>query len=146
MPTNPLVAGTVPTPEADARRRKRRKDAKLDIPDAVAHLQAGLSLRQAADIQGVHKSTLHEALGRYGISVDRVRAYQQHRADVMSAIQERMAEQVLSMPDARLAKEALPLMSSLGIAYDKERLERGQSTANVALVSVDLSEFKPPAE
>jgi exopolyphosphatase/pppGpp-phosphohydrolase len=67
---------------------------------------------------------------RYGIDLKHLESFKNNRADIFAGKQ----EQILASIDD-VAIKCMPVAQriiSLGILYDKERLERGQSTANIA--------------
>ena len=64
-------------------------------------------------------------------------AYKHNRADILAMKQ---AEMTSSITDEKLKKANMrDLVWSFGVLYDKERLERGQSTGNLAIIVDDLS-------
>ena len=73
---------------------------------------------------------------RYGINLQATESFRKQRADILSGMQERILHSVdlEAINNASLMQRA----ATFGILYDKERLERGQSTANVAYDSASI--------
>ena len=67
----------------------------------------------------------------YTAAIDSLQEIKTHRADVFTV----MGQSFLDSLDADDIKAAslLQRVTAMGILYDKERLERGQSTANVGI-------------
>jgi hypothetical protein len=76
----------------------------------------------------------------YKIKRGRVEAYKANRGDILAGIQERI---IHTLTDADIKKASmLQRVTAAGILYDKERLERGQSTSNQASVESILLEIR----
>jgi hypothetical protein len=87
---------------------------------------------------------VHQVLERYGIEPNTLESYKQHRADILAGKQ----EAILSSIDTEAIK-GMPVgqrIMSYGILYDKERLERGQSTENVHQVTDVIRRIKAQDE
>ena len=115
---------------------------KVDVERALdLHLNHGLSYAQMAPILGVHPSAIHKRIKHLLPNLD-TQYYQDHRANIFSHIQLKLLSQVDS---PRLKKLNIrDAVISAGILYDKERLERGQSTANtdMRILSATLQELE----
>ena len=115
---------------------------KVDVERALdLHLNHGLSYAQMAPILGVHPSAIHKRI-KHLLPNNDTQYYQNHRADILSHVQ----LQLLSQVDTRRLKKvsSRDAVISYGILYDKERLERGQSTANtdMRILSATLKELE----
>lgn len=90
-----------------------------------------LSCQEIGDIVGRDKSNVSRALRRYGFEMKGLGRYKDNRADILAGFQNRILEAIDSN---KLDKASLKdIALSYGILYDKERLERGKSTENVAM-------------
>jgi hypothetical protein len=90
----------------------------------------GLSYSQIGAIQGYTKQAIHKAIKPL-LPPASNEYYKTHRADILSGLQAKLLAQV---DDARLKKApAGSLVLAACQLYDKERLERGQSTANISV-------------
>ena len=88
------------------------------------------TIREIAESANVSIGHAHEVLQRYGITRNYCESFKKNRADIFAGMQDKL----LSSIDEQDIKKA-PLGSRIFAAcqiYDKERLERGQSTANIA--------------
>ena len=117
-------------------RRKVNVAAALDL-----QLNHGLSYAQMAPILGVTPSAIHRRL-KHLLPDESTKYYQDHRADIFSHVQLKLLSQI----DAQRLKKVniRDAVISTGILYDKERLERGQSTANadMRVLSTTLQELE----
>ena len=100
-----------------------------------------LSYKEIGKIQGVSAQAVHAKI-RHLLPTPDTQYYQDNRADILSNIQLKLLRQLDS---SRLKR--MPAGSAVLAAcqlYDKERLERGQSTANadMRVLSGTLEELK----
>ena len=118
------------------KRQKVNVAAALDLK-----LNHDLSYAQMAPLLGVTPAAIHKRL-KHLLPDENTKYYQNHRADIFSHAQ----LQLLSQVDARRLRKIniRDAVISAGILYDKERLERGQSTANadMRILSVTLAELE----
>lgn len=108
---------------------------KLDL-ERVAELRIknGLSHREIGKMLGVDSSTVCRALKRLGLEsddIDHTKCFKTYRADILASRQLQILE---NLTDEKLAKaSARDLAIVFGTLYDKERLERGESTQNTSI-------------
>ena len=85
------------------------------------------------------RSLVYRVCERYGIDLNASNEYRKHRADVLAGLQERILQTVdkATIEKASLMQRA----ATLGILYDKERLERGEATQIVDAreLTIDLT-------
>jgi hypothetical protein len=109
----------------------------LDPSIITALHEAGKSSYCIAAITGVDPSTIQRRLKkltpRKATSI-----FRELRADILSEKQRQLMMQA-SAPGHKNARDQRDLATAMAIYYDKERLERGQSTSNHS-VQVGLSE------
>lgn len=99
-----------------------------------------LSERQVAELAGCSKTSVHLALERYGIKSERIDDYKSNRADIFAGLQDRI---ISKLTDAALEKTpAIQLVTAASILYDKERLERGQSTDNQSVIVTHIRDLQ----
>ena len=106
--------------------------ANKNIPksDIIALKLAGLNTRQIAETLGCSKTNIHNRLKQYEPEIKGLKVYKDHRADIFALEQKRLLD---SIDDKDIKKTPIAArMTSFGILYDKERLERGESTENIA--------------
>ena len=104
--------------------------AKVDIAKSLdLRLNHNLSHRQIAKMQGVSKSAIHKRLQAF-LPTEATEIYRANKADIFSEAQLKV---IINMDSKRLKSASLNnLAYSLQNLYNCERLERGQSTHNVA--------------
>jgi transposase len=90
--------------------------------------------KEIAKIVGRDASSVYRALKNYGIDTKKVNTYKKLRADILAGTQGRIIENITEedLTKAGLRDKAI----AFGVFFDKERLERNQSTANYSLASV----------
>lgn len=100
---------------------------------------------EAAKKYGCNRANVYHILDRYGVDRSRLDSYKSSRADVLAdlgfratgllhgLIKKAASEKVLdALQPGQMGGLIAATTTLLGVVYDKERLERGQSTANVA--------------
>jgi len=120
--------------------RKPRKDKKVNTQQAIKlKTENGLSYQQIAKIQGSTPAAVHRDISHL-LPTESTEVFKSKRADILARLQER----ILTTIDDKDIQKA-PLGSRvLAVAqmYDKERLERGQSTSNIASIHADIAALK----
>lgn len=121
--------------------KESNKKPRLDISKALAlKTENGLSYQQIADVTGVPKSTIHAALQDLLPSED-TKTFQDNRAAILSNLQIKLIQQ---LDDERLKKmPAASAILAMCQLYDKERLEVGKTTSNIAQVIFQMPAPKP---
>lgn len=106
---------------------------KIDVSKALELRLKGLSYRDIAVFFKCSHSSVAERLKPYiqGDEID-LEVYKTHRADLMTLKQAQVMG-ALTIEDIEKAS-AKDKALVYGIFYDKERLERGQSTSNIATI------------
>ncbi|MDI3462766.1 MAG: hypothetical protein OJF50_001587 [Nitrospira sp.] len=127
--------------------RKEGKARKLDRKKVLDLHARGFSASEIAQQQGVAHSTVWRFLERMKPEIGAVEIFKQNRADVLARIQAKSLdaqERIIDTLDDGLLAALTPsqkssmlmaLNAQSGTAFDKERLERGQSTANINTLS-----------
>ena len=120
----------------------QRSARKLDRQAAIDQHARGLSTTEIASLQGVAPSTVRRFMERMKPEQAAVEDFKNGRADVLARIQAKslgLQERILDTMNDGVVSALAPhqksaLLHSLnaqaGTLYDKERLERGQSTHN----------------
>ena len=129
----------VPATNTSNQAKVKRSSHKPDNPSHKSHTKTPLQERiiaakkahpdlnnkQLAAIVGTTRETTSRILTQYGVDIGAIEAYQAHRADILDALQQRIAS---SITDEDIKKaNLLQRLSAYGIAYDKMRIERGLS-------------------
>ena len=106
--------------------------AKRDNPN--------MTTREIAKLADCDHSNVVKTLQRYGIEREATEDYKSRRADVFAGLQERILR---SITDEAIKKTpAIQLVTAASILYDKERLERGESTSNVSVLVGAIKELQ----
>ena len=125
----------------------RVRAPKIDRQKVEFLASQGLTTKDIAQHQGVAPSTIFRFLQRIQPERQAVTEFKQGRADVLADLHARAVDVQMRIIDglddgvlaALTASQKsgllLALNATAGTVYDKERLERGQSTSNVSLIS-----------
>ena len=115
----------------------------MPYPASIAANARALALTTPATRAEIAESlntsiqSVSQALQRYGISPNTVESFKHQRAEIFAGLQDRILSSVdlATINEATLSQRAI----AAGILYDKERLERGQSTVNQVSFHGDIS-------
>jgi predicted DNA-binding protein YlxM (UPF0122 family) len=113
----------------------------IDIRRAIKQRVSGMSYADIATSQGVSRQAVQQALKPIMDMIgdpEQLKAYQENRADVMDGLQKTLARSMLDRGKLKAAS-----INNLAYAMrqlnDMGRLERDQSTANVAVQHSEVS-------
>jgi predicted transcriptional regulator len=119
---------------------KMGKRKTIDRELALTMLAEGNRPAEVARKLGVNRATVCKLLKKLGVADE----FRKRRADTLAGVQREAidlqlrvigsvtGEEIETMTPSQKAQWADTLSRVMGIAYDKERLDTGQSTANVA--------------
>lgn len=112
----------------------------VDVSSALdLKLNHHLSYKEIAAIQKVSPQAIHQKIKNL-LPPAETETFKNHRADILAGMQAKLLRE---LDDERLQKaSAYQLVGSFGLLYDKERLERGMSTANFSSITADIAEIK----
>jgi len=114
----PVDNGTAP--------KKQRKDKKVNTEQALMlKTEKGLTYREIAAIQGVDHAAVYRDI-KHLLSDAETEVYKSKRADVLAKMQKELLKSI-TVDDIKGMPVGQKLMG-YGILFDKERLERNQST------------------
>ena len=116
-----------------------RHDAKIDVKKAYELRRQGNTYPEIAKIFNCTKQAVHQALIPYTESITKVQRYKQDRAEILADIQLQLLNSI-GPEDIKKTPVGSRIMA-YGILYDKERLERNKSTANIS-VHADIAAIK----
>jgi hypothetical protein len=139
------MAAQVADPRKTQSTRKRGKGNYLKEEEkqeiiTTALTNPNLTQDQIGALTNVDRSTVSRLLADYRIVKDNVDFYKENRADIFAGIQQKI---LTGITDAELQKAPVQVkMMALGVIYDKERLERGQSTENIGLITKVIRELR----
>lgn len=112
-----------------------RSDCKINLVKAIEMRSKGISLQDIGDHFGVTKVAVHNLFKLHIPYIDVVDEVRKTRANILTA---KGIELLLSLTDKEIKK--IPPGSratTFGILFDKERLERDQSTENVSIHEIE---------
>lgn len=105
---------------------------KWDMGKAIELRMAGMSYGDIAKFFSIPKPTVQARLKPFFGKEADVPAFKAHRADLFAGQQVRLLS---AITDKDIEKASLrDKVIAAGVLYDKERLERGQSTSNVSML------------
>lgn len=110
----------------------------VDKIKAVELIKAGATYRDVATMQGVTPQAIHKAIKPL-LPSQATTNYKDKRADILAEMQRK----ILTTVDSKLIKQSslMQRLSSFGILYDKERIERGLSDNNTRpLVMIQINQ------
>jgi len=119
--------GRPPKPESLRKRNAPKNTPVAKLLEQKA-LNPSLSIRKLAKINNLSQQAVSQMFKRYGVNENYLESFKEHRADILAGIQETVASTLTEadIKDASVRDRTI----LLGTLYDKERLERGQSTSN----------------
>lgn len=100
-----------------------------------------LTVRQIAKICDTGHSHVVQTLQRYNISQAEVEDFKANRADILAGLQHRLIKSVTE-EDIKKAPLGSRVLAAAQL-YDKERLEVGKTTSNIAQVIFQMPAPKP---
>lgn len=108
--------------------------AKVDATQALdLKVNHNLSVRQIAKLQGVSKSAIANRIKDL-LPTQETEIYKKNKADILAHTQLKL---ITNMDDKRLKKASVNnLAYAFQNLYSCERLERGQSTSNIAIATL----------
>jgi hypothetical protein len=121
--------------EQPTKTRKTLQTGPKGIPDSqiIELVNKDLTDEKIAIILKCDRANITRRRNSLGITRQSLKAYKENRADLLAVHQARFLNKITDN-DIRNA----PLQSKIwafGVLYDKERLERGQSTSNVSVLT-----------
>ena len=98
---------------------------KLDHPN--------LSYEKIGKLLGCTKANVIQRLRPYKDEIESLPAFKKNRGDILAIVQNKLLNSI-SLDDIKGAS-LLQKVTAMGVLYDKERLETGQSTSNTSVLS-----------
>lgn len=121
------------------RRQMPKKGSKTEAILTLATTTPARPIEIAESVN-CSRAAVTLALQRYGIEPNTVESYKKNRAEIFAGLQAKILSTV-SMDDIKDAS-LLQRATAAGILYDKERLETGRSTGNIAILIAQIEELQ----
>ena len=120
------------------------KNKNISIESIVTLAEKGLSHPQIAKILGCSGHNITQRMKAFNYTPQQLKDFKNNRADLLALTQSRIVHNITD--DDFKKAGLLQKMTAFGIAFDKERLERGESTSNISVFEhiVAKSHTKPP--
>ena len=116
--------------------------APKDIPieSIIEYKKKGMSTREIGKLVGCTHSNVVKRLQSISEDIDTLDSYKLHRADILAFNGRKLLNHIT---EEKLQKAPVgTLVLAACQLYDKERLERGESTHNIASIHGDIQELK----
>jgi hypothetical protein len=119
---------------------KRKQVNRVNKTEAVRlKIDHNLTYKEIGTLQGVTPTAIHNAIKDL-LPTEHTEVFKTNRADIFSEMQRKLlngvdAERIKKAPAGSLILAACQL-------YDKERLERGQSTGNLLTIHADIAALR----
>lgn len=108
----------------------KTKEAAPAIEEIADLRGKGVSLAQIARMRGVSRQAIAQTIKRHGIDAGEIESFRKARPAVLAAKQRLLLDGITTETVKKMSGR--DKLVGFGILYDKERLELGQSTMNVA--------------
>jgi hypothetical protein len=110
----------------------RPRSARANKIIELKETNPALTVREIATLTNCDHSNVVRVLQRYGIVAQEVNEFKDHRAEVLAGLQHRLIQSITS-EDIKKAPLGSRILAAAQL-YDKERLEVGKTTSNIAQV------------
>lgn len=121
---------------------KRPKNTPITKVLAQVTKNPNLTTYELGKLNGVDHTAIVRLFQRHNIDRQRLEEYKSNRADFLAGLQEKV---LAGITESDLEKASLrDKVISMGVLFDKERLERGQSTVNLASIYSQALESRTP--
>jgi hypothetical protein len=150
----PILEASLPSIDSPPRliRKRNRPRMKLNESKIIELAELGVSNVDIAKQQGVVHKTIWQFLKDRQLKKKQIAVFKEHRADILAALQgdclDVQSKILRSLDDGVInaLKQGektgllMALNATAGTSFDKERLQRGQSTSNQSIISRMLDE------
>jgi DNA-binding transcriptional regulator LsrR (DeoR family) len=117
-------------------RQRNKKESRTKAIITLATTTPATN-QEIAKSLNISDQAVSQTLKRYSIEHNVSKSFREHRAEILSGIQEKIIKQVdclsIKIDSPKGLKDAT---TAFGILYDKERIERGQATSIVQANSI----------
>ena len=106
-------------------------DDVIPISRIIELRKRGNSYSEIGQILGCTKQNVELRLRPFKAEIEALQSFKEQRADVLAVYQQKLLNSLTDSDIKRMPPGSR--LTGFGILYDKERLERGQSTDNIAV-------------
>jgi hypothetical protein len=99
-----------------------------------------LTTREIGKLADCNHSNVVRTLALYNIEQQEIEQYKKNRSNIFAGLQSRILKNITN-EDIEKASLQVKAMA-FGVLYDKERLENGQSTDNVSIISTLVKDLR----
>ena len=117
-----------------------RPNRKIHIPKAIELREKGLNNTDIGKHFKCSRQAVAKAIDPYINKINQVTSFKEFRADMLADHQRDILLSI-TLEDHKKAS-LLQKVTAMGILYDKERLERDQSTSNIVTLHGDIAALK----
>lgn len=113
----------------------------IPISTILQYKNKGLSDTEISRLVGCSQQNISQRLQEYRLEIDGLKAFKENRADTFAVLESKLLNSLCESDIKSMS--AGSRITGAAILYDKERLERGQSTQNIAYTDMSrrLSEL-----
>ena len=129
----PIIPDEIISPDCDIDRSHKN----IPIETIIEYRNRGLSYTEIAKLTGCSRQNVQQRLEAVGYDKEDLENFKKHRGDVFAFLQSKLLNSI----DLHELKEISPIQRIVGtgILFDKERLQRGESTENVNVFELEAS-------
>ena len=129
------------------RQASKPKHTNVDVIRKQRAKNPLLTIQDQATLNGLSKQAMSRLLQRHGINPTHMEEYKAHKADLLAGVQEMVLSHVDSDAIKRMVEKApMAAVTLFNSCFNAERLERGQSTVNLAGVFARAMEQATPPQ
>ena len=122
----------------------RPRSARANKIIELKETNPALTVREIATLTNCDHSNVVRVLQRYGIVAKEVKEFKDHRAEVLAGLQHKLIQSITA-DDIKKAPLGSRILAAAQL-YDKERLETGKSTGNLAVITFQMPTPQPVPE
>ena len=146
--TTPFRSPNAGVPRPNYPKNRKRSPRKINASRVLKLAELGMPKVDIAKSQGVRPNTIWRFLDQHRAHVQAIGVFKEKRADLLAGLQAKVLDVqsriIETLDDGVIrglkaqAKTGLlmALNATSGTSFDKERLERGQSTSNQSVMSL----------
>lgn len=120
-------------------RRSKNQHNKIPLKECYELRKKGVPTTVLADRYGCDRSAISHAMKPFTVAKTEIESFKEQRADILAGKQRELLAALTTETIQKMAGRDLAV--SMGILFDKERVERGQSVVNLAVMFAEASDL-----